>query len=728
MPKIRILLVENEGIEVMDIKKELESFGYEVPYIAGKGSDAITMAEKIHPDLILMDIMLPGKIDGVEVSNRLKHLEIPVVYLTALSEPATFERAKSTSPYGYLIKPFDSKELKYTIELAIYKSKSEKELRSVRNEFKLLTDNSNDMIYRMNLEDGNFDYVNPAAEKITGYSLDEFYNSNGLLKNAIHPDFKDYYQRTFKNLLNGVVDPDFEYKIITKNGEEKWLNQRNNLLTDSNGKGVAIEGIVTDITPRKTLELAYKSKQRECDDEHNRFEMAQKVASMGIWENELATNDLKWSKEMYKILGLPKNSKVNLEDVMDIFPENEQKRFNQAVEDAVLNNKPYSNDYKIVRPDGEVRYIHDEGQIIRGKNGEALTMFGATQDITSRKIAENALIESEAKFRNFVETTPDMIWEIDSTGTFRYISPQSEAILGYTPDELIGTKIFELVKPEALQTITDSFMEHVEADQYFKTLVVPALNSKGEELIIEIRSAKIMEEEDNYMGFEGIARDITDVTRATNQLINSINEKNVLLKEIHHRVKNNMQIISSLLNLQMSHLTDKNLINTLKESQNRIITMATLHEKLYLTSDFSRINQEEYVSSLVRGLFYSYNANDRIKSIIKVDSVDLNIETSVPCGLIINELVSNSLIHGFPHGMTGTIWVSLKSNGEKYELRVADDGVGFPDEMNYQDTDSLGLELVQNLVDQLDGQMELIKTDKTEFKIIFSELKYKDRL
>lgn len=456
--------------------------------------------------------------------------------------------------------------------------------------------------------------------------------------------------------------------------------------------------------------------------------MAQKVATMGIWENELATNDLKWSTEMYKILGIPPKAEVNLDDVVGIFPENELERFNQAVQDAVLNDKPYSNDYKIIRPDGEVRYIHDEGKVIRGENGEPLKMFGSTQDITSRKKAENALIESEAKFRNFVETTPDMIWEIDSDGTFIYISPQSETILGYRPEELIGTKIFELVKPEALKEISESFMNHVDTDQYFKTLIVPALNRRGEELILEIRSAKIVEEDANYMGFEGIARDITDITRATNQLINSINEKDILLKEIHHRVKNNMQIISSLINLQIDHLNDKNAINTLKESQNRIITMATLHEKLYLTSNFSRINQEEYVSSLVRGLFSSYAANERIKSIIHVDPVDLNIETSVPCGLIINELVSNSLLHGFPHGMTGTIWVSLRSHGDNYELRVADDGVGIPDEINYKDTDSLGLELVQNLVNQLDGEIELIQNDKTEFKIIFNELKYKDRL
>jgi PAS domain S-box-containing protein len=727
MSKIRILLVENEGIEAMDIKRELESFGYHVPYIAVDGEDAIEMAKKIAPDLILMDIMLPGKIDGVEVSKKLSPLKIPVVYLTANSEPATFERAKKTDPYGYIIKPFDSKEFKYTIDLAINKKNTESKIRDMKNEFKLITDHSSDMIYKMNLPDGSYEYVNPAAEKITGYSQDEFYNSKRLLKNAIHPDFKDYYNETFKKLLEGEVETNFEYKILTKKGEEKWLNQRNNIEKDSSGKPIAISGVVTDITHQKATQLIFKSMQKDCEAERERFEMAQKVAMMGIWENELPTNDLKWSKQMYRILGLPVDTKVNLNDITNIFPEEELQRFNEAVEEAIINNKPYSNDYKIVRPDGEVRYIHDEGKVIKNENGEPLKMFGATQDVTSRKKAENDLIESEAKFRNFVETTPDMIWEIDEQGTFKYISPQSLQIMGYTPDKLIGTKIFDLLKPEAVEEVRNSFMHHVDTGQHFNTLVVPALDRAGKELILEIRSAKVIEENTQVMGFEGIARDITDVTRATNQLINSINEKNILLKEVHHRVKNNMQIISSLLNLQIEHLTDKNAINTLKESQNRIITMATLHEKLYLTSNFSRINQAEYVSSLIRGLFSSYTANDRIRSVIDIEPLDLNLETSIPCGLIINELVSNSIVHGFPDGEKGTITVSLKSTDDNYELRIMDDGVGFPDKIDLDNISTLGLELVKNLVYQLDGTMEFNRNGKTEFIIRFNEIEYKER-
>lgn len=728
MTAIQIMLVEDEGIEALDIKRELESFGYNVPYIALNGADALEKAEELMPDLILMDIMLPGPVDGVEVANELRKLRIPVVYLTANSESSTFNRAKSTEPYGYLIKPFDTKELKYTLELAIAKSLAENKIQSIEEKFKLLADNSSDMIYRMNLDDGSFDYVNPAAETITGYTQSDFYNSNRLLKQAIHPEFQDYYQETYEKLLEGDAEPIFEYMILTKYGDIKWLNQRNNLVKDSYGNPVAIEGIITDITARKSMELDLKNKEQKYLEEQKKFLRAQRVAMMGIWENDLATNDLTWSEGMYRILGFPENMNINLAEVVKVFPKKELERFNQAVEDTIKYNKPYSEDYEIVTPNGEIRYIHDEGEVIKDKNGEPVTMFGTTRDITRQKTIEKALIESEAKFRSFVETTPDMIWAIDSEGTFKYISPQSTTILGYPPEELIGTKIFSIIKPEALERVRQSFLDHInDRSKRFNSVIVPSIHASGKEIILEIRSAKIMNSGSDIR-FEGIAQDITEKIRATNEILNSIDEKNVLLKEIHHRVKNNMQIISSLLNLQITHLDDDNLINPLKESQNRVKTMAMIHEKLYLTTNFNKINQSEYVSSLISGLLYSYSAQNRIKAEIDVDPVDLNIETSVPCGLIINELVSNSLKHGFPDKMKGMITVSLKSNDEKFILSVKDNGIGFPENIDHKNTNSLGLELVNNLVDQLDGEIELISDKGTEFRIMFNELKYKERL
>ena len=194
MSKGKILIVEDENIGALDIKHVLESFGYDVPYIATSGEEAVELALDIKPDLILMDIILKGNTDGIDAAAKIKELNIPVIYLTAYSEESKVSRALPTEPYGYIIKPFDRNELKYTIELAIYKNKMKIELKISEEKYRRLAENSKDMIYRMSIPDGHYQYVNPAAEEITEFSPEEFYKSTRLLKSSIHPDHQKLLQ------------------------------------------------------------------------------------------------------------------------------------------------------------------------------------------------------------------------------------------------------------------------------------------------------------------------------------------------------------------------------------------------------------------------------------------------------------------------------------------------------------------------------------------------------
>jgi len=218
--------------------------------------------------------------------------------------------------------------------------------------------------------------------------------------------------------------------------------------------------------------------------------------------------------------------------------------------------------------------------------------------------------------------------------------------------------------------------------------------------------------------------------RAEATLRASLYEKEVLLKEIHHRVKNNMQVISSLLNLQSSHLKDKAAIEMFRESQHRIRSMALVHEKLYQSKDLSRIDFSKYIESLIIFLFHSYQVNsDLVRMKTEVGDVLLGINSAIPCGLIINELVMNAVKHAFPGGRKGEIIVSLKpSGGDRFTLSVSDDGVGFPAGLDFHKTETLGMQLVTMLVDQLDGTISLERKRGTRFEIVFRELKYKRRI
>lgn len=224
------------------------------------------------------------------------------------------------------------------------------------------------------------------------------------------------------------------------------------------------------------------------------------------------------------------------------------------------------------------------------------------------------------------------------------------------------------------------------------------------------------------------------VQERTKELLTAVQEKEVLLREIHHRVKNNLQIISSLLNLQIPYIKDEDSIEFFKESQNRVKSISMIHEKLYQAKNLQEIDFKSYISNLMVNLFQTYGVDQKeIKYDIYCDEIKLNIETSVPCGLIITELVTNSIKHAFQYrdnflkGM-GKITVSMWLNEDYMVLKIKDNGIGFPKNLDFKNTESLGLELVNLLVNQLEGSIKLEKDEGTEFLIEFKELKYGERI
>ena len=218
-------------------------------------------------------------------------------------------------------------------------------------------------------------------------------------------------------------------------------------------------------------------------------------------------------------------------------------------------------------------------------------------------------------------------------------------------------------------------------------------------------------------------QELTERKKVEAALKSSINEKEALLKEIHHRVKNNMQIVYSLLNLQSGRIRDKNARNILQESQNRIKSIALLHERLYHSKNLAMIEFADYIRKLVLSLFNSYGINqDVIKLNIDAESIFLGVDIAIPCGLIVNELVTNSLRHAFPSGKRGEISIGLRSYRDKeYKLSVHDNGVGFPENLDFRNTESLGLQLVNTLVEQLEGSIILKRKEGTTFGITFKE-------
>ena len=343
------------------------------------------------------------------------------------------------------------------------------------------------------------------------------------------------------------------------------------------------------------------------------------------------------------------------------------------------------------------------------------------EDISNRKHSEELIIKSEKKYRELADLLPQTVFETDLNANLTFMNVYAFEMFGYSQDDLRnGLNILKLVVEEERSLsrgkIKNVLSGQVSGDEY------TAQRRDKTRFPIILHSNPIMNNDGIPEGFRGIIIDISDLKKAEEKIIASLKEKEVLLQEIHHRVKNNMQIISSLLSLQANHTGSEEAIEVLKESRGRVKSMAMIHEKLYHSHNLSHLNMGEYLNNLVIDILRSYSSvSSNITADIDVEEIYLNIDTALPMGLIVNELVSNSIKHAFPEGK-GQIYVKLESKEDMYILTVKDNGVGIPDDIDPFDSSSLGLKLVTSLSIQLEGDLEVIKDGETSFILTFKEL------
>ena len=334
------------------------------------------------------------------------------------------------------------------------------------------------------------------------------------------------------------------------------------------------------------------------------------------------------------------------------------------------------------------------------------------------------LRESQEKFRSVADSAVDGIITTDNNGKIILFNPSLENMFGYSIDEIKGKHVTMLMPNRYKQKFIDKLDRFKSTGNHEldgKTFESLGLRKDSTEFPFEISIATWGPKDNKFT--TSIIRDVTERKKTEKMLEKSLLEKEILLKEIHHRVKNNLMIISSLLNLQSDYIKDEESKNIFKESQNRARSMALIHERLYQSTDLKRMDFGDYIRSLSTELLHTYEVDPGLKKLkINVEDIFLDINTAIPLGLIVNELVTNSLKHAFPEGNSGEINVDFHPIDDYYEFTVKDNGVGFPEDIDYQNTESLGLQIVTSLTDQIDGEIELDGNNGTKFKITFKEL------
>jgi PAS domain S-box-containing protein len=359
------------------------------------------------------------------------------------------------------------------------------------------------------------------------------------------------------------------------------------------------------------------------------------------------------------------------------------------------------------------------------REGEVQHVLGVSTDITERKRTEKAILRAKEEWELTFDAVPDLMAVLDTQHRIVRVNKAMATRLGVTPKQCIGQSCHEAVhgQPQPPQ-----FCPHAltcqDGKEHRAEVHEPRL---GGDFLVS--TTPLLDGQGKLIGSIHVARDITERKQAEDKVKRSLREKEVLLKEIHHRVKNNLQIIHSMLNLQMSHVTDEQAAALFKESQSRVFSMALIHEKLYQSPSLARIDLPDYVKKITANLFQSYGVSERtIMPKIEVEDVSLDLNTVIPCALIINELVSNSLKYAFPNaqaeGEKGEIRIELRrETADKLRLTVGDNGIGLPAGFDMRKSKTLGLQLVSVLAKQLNGSVQIATGGGTTFKIVFEAVK-----
>jgi len=335
-----------------------------------------------------------------------------------------------------------------------------------------------------------------------------------------------------------------------------------------------------------------------------------------------------------------------------------------------------------------------------------------------RKQVEEALRETNSYLDNLFNyaNTPIIVWNPQFRIT--RFNHAFEDLTGLKSEEVLGKEI-DLLFPEDRREECLGHIRQTTGGERWEVIEIPILHRGGSVRTILWNSATLYSP-DGKMAIATIAQgqDITERKQQTAELIRSNREKALLLKEIHHRVKNNLQIIASLLRLNTKYSGDERVEEIFRESQDRIRAMAAVHSMLYKSENFAEINFGEYIRETAKQLFRSYNTNpEAVSLLINADDVMIPIDTAIPCGLIINELVSNALKHAFPDGRRGEIRIEMRKEENGVRIFFEDNGVDFPEGMDFRNTETLGLQLVNMLVAQLDGSIEMVGNGGTRYVI-----------
>lgn len=509
-------------------------------------------------------------------------------------------------------------------------------------------------------------------------------------------------------------------EIVRADGARRSAVARAEALCDPSGRVVRLVGTFQDSTEQELV-------ASQLIDLTERLQLASSAARMAVWDWDIRSDVLVWDEAMKELYGRQDGTYEAWRN--SLHPEDAE-RAERELADAYSTAGSFNTVFRICRPDGDIRHIRAAARTLCDQvTGAPARMIGVNIDITREHLADLAMRRSEALQRAIIVHAGAAIIATDCKGTVTAFSPSAEKMLGYTEEAVVGKHSPALWHDphEVRSAIARLEAAGTPVATPFDAFVARArivghdanewtfIRSDGMRVSVLLTVTPIRDDAGEIIGYLGVAIDLTERKRTERELL-ELNEKlaersaqrEVLLQEVHHRVKNNLQVIASLINMQLRLLGDEAARAALKDCQGRIRAIALIHELLYSGRDYSQLTFSDYIRTLLHNIV---GATSRSTVELRADiaPIAIPIDQAIPLGLIANELITNAFKHGFPDSRRGTITLVFAETDDDLVLEVGDDGVGLPPAFDAATANSLGVRLVSSLARQLDARLEVTR-------------------
>ncbi|MTI39598.1 PAS domain-containing protein [Fulvivirga lutimaris] len=618
---------------------------------------------------------------------------------------------------------FEDQELRYLegVILNIHESKlnslalkeSEEMLKNIANSI------PGSIERRMRDKNGHLtmQYVSKGAEKLWELPVSDIYEDGDIIWSKVHPDDKKEAKNKSKKSNKLVVPWSHEYRAVMNDGRIKWISTINHPTKLDDGR-VIWTGLDLDITDKKNVELNLAQSEEMLANIANSIPgliMRYIILADGTDEIEFVS---KGAEELWEI-----PHEEIMEDVNKVWSKihpDDLAGFAKTVEESATKITPWSYEYRAVMDDGRIKWISGVGQPKKLDNG-AMLWHSIALDVTDRKNAEIELSKTLHQLNLGIETGNLGIWERDVATDRLDWNEQMFEIFGVTKNKFKNhiSDFADLVHPDDLP-IAQAELGKMAHGEIVRDIRFRIIRPEGEIRHIYASGSPAFNDKGEVEKFIGINIDVTNVAEYQEQLEASIKEKDALFKELHHRIKNNLQMVSSLLFIKSTMTDDMTLRRFIDETSTKIHSISSIHEQLLQLQGVNMLDIKDYLESLCQNLVHTYSYGSlKFKLNMNIESAEMNIDRVLNIGLIVNEIISNSMKYAYPNSDTGEIMVVLKNTKNESSLTVSDHGIGIPSEKFAELDNSYGMQLISLFTKQIKGTLDIDNSKGTKYTIKF---------